>query len=126
MIEGEAPLFDDPAMLAWLEAADTPAPDRLPFGAIRIDHDGRVAHYNATESRHAGLSPAKVVGRPFFATVARCTDNAVVAGRYAAEPELDVIIRFAFTPRMRPTPVRLRLLQSAAFAHRYLLVQRRA
>ena len=87
-----------------------------------MDAAGVVVRYNEAESGQSRLSPENVVGRPFFAAVAPCADNHLVAGRYASEPELDAEIGYLFTFRMRASPVRLRLLQSARARHRYLCV----
>jgi photoactive yellow protein len=116
--------FDAPDAMAWLEAADDAALDALPFGVVRMARDATVLHYNATESRMAGIPAEKVLGRHFFSQVAPCTDNDMISGRYAAEPELDSIIPYVFTLRMRPTPVRLRLLRAPAIGHLYLLIER--
>ncbi|MEQ0777810.1 hypothetical protein ABLT15_36460 [Paraburkholderia tropica] len=40
--------------------------DALPFGVIGFTPDAMVTVYNATESRNAGLSPQRVMGKHFF------------------------------------------------------------
>lgn len=99
--------------------------DSLPFGVIGLGRDDIAHIYNRTESQAAGLSPEQVIGTPFFLTTAPCMNNFLVAQRFVDEPELDSIIDYVLTLRMRPTPVRLRLLQSSASTHRYILVQRK-
>lgn len=47
--------------------------DRLPYGLITLDSEGRVIFYNDTESRLVGLPRERVVGRNFFREVAPCT-----------------------------------------------------
>jgi len=118
------PAFDDADLLAWLDAATPDEFDQLPYGIVRLDAEGIVTHYNRAESEWAGLSPERVLVQPFFAAIALCADNALVAGRYAAEPELDATLDYLFTFRMRSTPVRLRLLQSARAKHRFFCVLR--
>jgi photoactive yellow protein len=98
--------------------------DGLPFGVIGFAADGHVETYSAAESRMAGLSPDKVVGKHIFAVVAPCMNNYLVAQRFEDEPELDATIDFVLTLRMRPTPVKLRMLKSPGHARRYLLIQR--
>ena len=98
--------------------------DALPFGVVGLSRDGLVAIYNATEERLAGLPRDKVLGLHFFDSVAQCMNNFMVAQRYEDEPELDVIIDYVLTLKMRPTPVRLRLLQQPDAPLRYLLVHR--
>jgi hypothetical protein len=51
-------------------------------------------------------------------------NNFMVAQRFEDELEIDAIIDFVLTFRMRPTPVRLRLLKSVEVARRYILIER--
>jgi len=98
--------------------------DRLPFGVVGLDAVGNVVVYNATEARMAGLDPKKVLGIGFFDVVAQCMNNFMVAQRFEDEPELDAIIPFVLTLRMRPTPARLRLLASKSAPLRFILIDR--
>jgi photoactive yellow protein len=98
--------------------------DILSFGVIGLGADFIAEIYNATESRLAGISPARVLGSQFFLNIGICMNNYLVAQRFEDEPELDTIIDYVLTLRMRPTPVRLRLLQSPSIARRYILTQR--
>jgi photoactive yellow protein len=112
--------------VAGLNALDDEALDSLPYGVIGLDREGVVEVFNATESVLAGLPPARVIGAHFFGTIAQCMNNFMVAQRFEDEPELDVIIDFVLTLRMKPTAVKLRLLQSEAAGRRYLLIERNA
>lgn len=98
--------------------------DTLPFGVIGMSEDGIVEIYNQTESKLAGLSRERVVGIHFFSTTAQCMNNFLVAQRFIDEPDLNVIINFVLTLRMRPTPVRLRLLKGRFTRRRYILLDR--
>ncbi len=98
--------------------------DQLSFGVIGLTRTGEVDVYNLTESRLAGLSAAHVKGRQFFSEVGICMNNFMVAQRFEDEPALDAVISYVLTLRMRPTPVKLRLLQKAGIARSYVLVQR--
>ena len=93
------------------------------FGVVAMDADHRVVMYNRTEASHAGLSPERVVGRHFFSEVAPCTNNYMVAQRFENEDELDATIDYVFTLKMKPTPVRLRMLTRPGAPRRFLLVQ---
>lgn len=106
--------------LQAMEAADR---DRLPYGMVGLDHRHVAVVYNATEARFAGVAPERVIGMPFF-DIAQCMNNFMVAQRLEDEPELDAIIPYVLTLRMRPTKVRLRLLASADAPLRYLLIER--
>jgi photoactive yellow protein len=52
---------------------DDATADRLPFGFIRMDAEGRIVAYNTQESALSGLSQARVLGRNSFRTIAPCT-----------------------------------------------------
>ena len=107
-----------------LDQASTDERDAASFGIIGFGSDKVVDRYNATESRMAGLSPEKVVGKHFFDVVAPCMNNFMVAQRFDDELSLDEVIDYVLTLRMRPTPVKMRLLKSPTLDRRYILVQR--
>jgi photoactive yellow protein len=96
----------------------------LSFGVVGLGRSGLVEVYNATEARMAGLDPARVVGAHFFDVIAQCMNNFMVAQRFEDEPELDDIVPYVLTLRMRPTPVRLRLLATPNLSRRYILIDR--
>lgn len=98
--------------------------DALPFGVIGFAADTIVQVYNATEARMSGLDPATVIGVPFFEAVAQCMNNFMVAQRFEDEPEIDAVMPYVLTLRMRPTKVRLRLLATAGMPRRYILIER--
>lgn len=98
--------------------------DALAFGVIGLQPDTRADIYNATEAEMSGVAPSRVIGVPFFSTIGQCMNNFLVAQRFEDEPELDTIVPFVLTLRMRPTRVRLRLLQTHDVERRYILVER--
>ncbi len=110
--------------IADLDAMTEEALDRLPFGVVGIDRDGIARVYNRTEAELAGLDQERILGAHFFDTIAQCMNNFMVAQRYEDEPALDAIVPFVLTLRMRPTPVRLRLLQDPGSPLRYLILKR--
>ena len=116
--------FLDPALLQTLGAADSAALDAAPFGIIAFDRAAKVVEYNALESRSAGLSRELVIGKTLFEDVAPCMNNFLVAQRFVDEPELDATLDYVLTLRMRPTRVRIRLLQHPESARAYVLVER--
>ena len=121
--------FDQPDILQSLETLDAEALDALDFGVIGFDKDTVVQRYNRTESQMAGLSPDRVLGNALFTTVAPCMNNFLVAQRFedvaADGSELDAVIDYVFTLRMRPSKVKLRLLSSPDVSLRYVIVNRR-
>jgi len=98
--------------------------DGLEFGVVGFSSDGIVEIYNARESELAGLPFDSVIGSHFFSSTAQCMNNFLVAQRFEDEPELDAVIDYVLTLRMRPTPVQLRLLKSPDASRRYILIQR--
>ena len=109
------------AALAGMSSHDH---DGLAYGVVGLDKNGLVVVYNATEARLAGLDPHAVIGTPFFEAVAQCMNNFMVAQRFEDETELDEILPYVLTLRMRPTRVRLRLLAAPAQALNYILIER--
>ncbi|MBK6689785.1 MAG: phosphonate transporter [Deltaproteobacteria bacterium] len=97
--------------------------DQLDFGVIRMSPEARVVGYNHYESRAAGLGKDRVLGRHFFTEVAPCTNNYLVSGRFD-DAALDETLPYVFTLRMRPTPVKLRLLKQPGAPYQYVLVLR--
>lgn len=108
-----------------LDQADAQELDGLPFGVIALDEAGCAVAYSRLETEYSGLPPDRVLGRPFFSTVAPCMDNELVGERIEQEPELDATLDYVLTYRMRACKVRLRLLRSAHLRRRYVLVDRR-
>ena len=128
-VAGGGVAFDAPDLLANLDALTTEGLDVLPWGVIVMDRTGRVTGYNRSESDRSGLSAARVIGRHFFTDVGPCTDNELIARRFEdaarrGEP-LDVSLDYVFSFRLRPTPVRLRLLAGARAPRQYLVVRSR-
>lgn len=116
--------FDDCEILQYLEAASAEQMESLNFGVVRMNADATVTFYNAFESKLSGLDKKNVLGRRYFEEVAPCTNNYMISQRFLDEPEMDVVLRYVFSFRMKPTPVRLRLLRSVAAKSMYLLVER--
>ena len=118
-------IFGMPDLAARLDQCSAEELDTLDFGVIGFGADTNVERYNAFESQAAGLSPQRVLGQPLFTNVAPCMNNFMVAQRFLDARTLDEIIPYVLTLRMRPTPVRLRLLMSPEIATRYLLIERK-
>lgn len=115
--------FASPDLAAQLLKSAPAELDALPFGVVRMDTKGVVEFYNTFESRLSGMSPETVLGKHFFTEIAPCTNNFMVAERFASEPLLDATIDYVFTYRMAPTKVRLRLLRDEAAGWQFLCVE---
>ncbi|MBC8999871.1 phosphonate transporter [Pseudomonas sp. N40(2020)] len=114
--------FEEASIQALLAAPDRL--DDLDFGVIGFNGSSEVVVYNAYEASSAALRQARVLGKNLFLEIAPCLNNAMVAQRFDNESELDVIISYVLALRMRPIPVRLRLLKESDSNTRFLLVDR--
>lgn len=107
-----------------LDRADNDFLNSLPFGVIGLSEAGITEIYNTTEARYAGMQPQRVIGQPFFLMAGVCMNNYLIAQRFKDEKVIDATIDYILTFRMRPTPVKLRLLKKPVLLRDYLLVQR--
>lgn len=76
------PDYEAPGLARAVEALSPAQVDALPFGAIRLDADGRVAFYSAAE-RRLSRYPFETIGRAFFTDIAPCMNHAHFQGRIA-------------------------------------------
>jgi len=111
----------------WLDAVDDSEIDRLDYGVIGIDAEGKTCRYSNFEAKLAGLDRKQVLGRPFFVEIARCMNNGLVGRRFldarAHGEVLDAQIDYVLAFRSQTTPVRLRLLARPDILLDYLLVR---
>lgn len=114
--------------LESIEAMSTDELDALPFGAIRLDPEGRIVSYNAAEAEISGRDPDAVIGKDFFKEVAPCTNVQEFAGRFregVQRGELNVILPYVFDFKMSPTQVWVRLFYSQRSKTAWVFVTRR-
>lgn len=110
--------------LEWYDNCPAAQLDELTYGVVGLSPSGIVEVYNATEARLAGLSRDTVLGAHFFLGIAQCMNNFMIAQRLEDESEIDAVIDYVLTFRMRPTPVRIRLLKKPGIPRRFLLIER--
>lgn len=72
----------------------------------------------------AGTERDTVLGAHFISEVGQCMNNFMVAQRFEDEPEIDDELDYVLALRMRPAPVRLRLLKKSGFEGHYILIRR--
>lgn len=104
--------------------------DKLPYGLICLDAQGRVVHYNDTEARLARLPKERVIGRNFFGEVAPCARVREFEGEFkelVRDPSavrvrsFDFIFRFSHSEQhvtIVMTPARQRGLYNIALLRR--------
>jgi photoactive yellow protein len=101
------------------------AVDKLPFGLVKLDLDGKILQYNMAESSISGIAPADVIGKNFFLDVALCTQRPEFFGAFKEGVDkgfLNTIFDFTFDYNMEPTRVRVHLVLIKPFV--YLMVKR--
>ncbi len=107
-----------------LEALENHAYDEFDFGLIKMDRKGNVLAYNKWEAQLAANNQEAVIGKNFFTQIAPCTNNFMVSEKYGLfQGQLDETMDYVFTYRIKPTPVRLRLLAHESSNNQYLAVQ---
>ncbi|PPQ28700.1 PAS domain-containing protein [Rhodopila globiformis] len=124
-MEAKAPDFHDPALASIVETLPPAVVDALPYGAIRLDREGRVTFYSETERRLSGYDQP-TVARSFFTEIAPCMDNAQFRGRIdkaLAAGTLDITFSFVgdFNDPDRELDVRV---QSAAGGGCWIFLRR--
>jgi photoactive yellow protein len=101
--------------------------DRLDFGCVKVSDQGLVQMYNKWESEFAGVPQETALGRNFFRELAPCTNNRLIFGRFkdgVTQGELNTLVSYAFTYKMRPTLVRVHLYRDPATKTNWVLVQK--
>lgn len=96
--------FDAPDLATQIERLTPGQIDQLPFGVVRLDRDGLVELYSATEARLSGYGDAPL-GQNFF-EVSHCAGKGDFQTRVAkAQEDGAVDLEFAF-PGDYANPVR--------------------
>jgi len=120
--------FGATGLFPALQGMDDASLDSLAFGVIGFDRDAKVRRYNRYEMVNTGLTRDEVLGHHVFTQVAQCMNNYLVAQRFEDAAQggqaLDATLDYVLTWRMRPTPVKLRLLAEPGSDMRYLLLLR--
>src|SRR5687767_1986278 len=86
--------------------------DELPYGAIRLDKEGRILSYNRYESTLSGVPQESARGKNFFKDVAPCTDVKEFHGRFkegVARKKLHEKFRYHFPFKKNPRTVLITL-----------------
>ena len=120
--------FDTPRLGQALSQSSTEQLNALEFGVIGFNNEGLVKVYNAYESKMTGLSYESVIDADLFNAVAPCMNNFLVAQKFEdaahVKAELDEIMDFVLTLKMKPTRVKLRLISSPQLPFNYVNILR--
>ncbi len=101
--------------------------DKLAFGAVELDRNGRILRYNAAEGEITGRDPKAVTGRNFFTEVAPCTNTPGFKGVFdkgVAAGNLNTMIEYTFDHNMKPTKVKVHMKKAIAGDNYWVFVKR--
>lgn len=86
--------------------------ERLPFGAVLLDREGKVLKYNAAEGLIANRSVNDVLGKNFFNDIAPCAKGKRFHGeflKFFKSGAVNVLFDYEFDYKMKPVKVRIHM-----------------
>jgi len=101
--------------------------DKLAFGAVELDRNGRILRYNAAEGDITGRDPKDTIGKSFFKDVAPCTNSPEFYGRFedgVKKGNLNTLFEYTFDYKMRPTKVKVQMKQDPNKESYWIFVKR--
>jgi len=101
--------------------------DGLAFGAIQLDRNGNILHYNMMEGEITGRNPEEVKGKNFFRDVAPCTDSPEFGGKFregVANGNLNTLFEYVFDYKMTPTKVKVHMKKAISGDTYWVFVKR--
>ena len=101
--------------------------DRLAFGAIQLDKDGRILSYNQAEGEITGRNPKDVIGKNFFTEVAPCTNSNEFYGKFQdgiKSGNLHTMFEYTFDYQMKPTKVKVHMKKALTGDSYWVFVKR--
>jgi len=116
--------FETSDIIKWINEADESSFDKTDFGIIGFDNQNIVKKYNLTEEKYSGLSKKNVLNKNLFLDVAPCMNNYLVSLKFEEKKELDEIIHYILSFKVKPCPVDLRLIKSKSLELNFILIKR--
>jgi photoactive yellow protein len=101
--------------------------NKLAFGAVEVDADGKILKYNATEGAITGRDPSAVLGRNFFRDVAPCTNRPAFKGIFDAgvkSGNLNTMFEYVFDNQMKATKVKVHMKRAMSGNTFWIFVKR--
>ncbi|WP_216851298.1 photoactive yellow protein [Acidisphaera sp. L21] len=101
--------------------------DGLAFGAIQLDHNGKILAFNQTESDITGRRRDAVLGRNFFNEVAPCCNKPGFRGVFDAgvkQGNLNAMFDYTFDYVMKPTKVKIHMKKAIVGDTYWVFVKR--
>jgi photoactive yellow protein len=70
--------------------------NRLPFGVVKLDTQGKILAYNMAEAEISGVRVQDVIGKNFFLEVAVCTQRPEFYGKFRDAMDNDRVLNLIF------------------------------
>lgn len=116
--------FENKNLFKWLNSATELEIDSLDFGVIGFNNQMKIRLYNSVEEKNAGFNREKVLNTHVFIDIAQCMNNYMVSLKFETLDIIDETIDYILSFRMRPTPVKLRLLKDKSIDTNYIIIKR--
>lgn len=110
-----------------LSTMSATAIDKLAFGAVELDRNGKILRYNAAEGEITGRDPKTVIGSNFFTDIAPCTNTPKFKGVFdkgVAAGNLNTMIEYTFDHNMKPTRVKVHMKKALIGDSYWVFVKR--
>ncbi|MDT8406728.1 MAG: photoactive yellow protein [Methylococcales bacterium] len=101
--------------------------DRMAFGAVELDGNGRILRYNAAEGAITGRDPKAVLGKNFFTDVAPCTNTPKFKGEFDKGVQMGFLnkkFEYTFDYNMNPTKVAVHMKKALSGDTYWVFVKR--
>ncbi len=101
--------------------------DKLAFGAVQIDKDGKIIQYNNAEGAITGRDPKAVIGKNFFNEVAPCTKSPMFYGKFiegTRSGDLNTQFEYLFNYNMKPTQVKVHMKKAVVGETYWIFIKR--
>lgn len=101
--------------------------DKLAFGAVQIDKDGKIIQYNNAEGAITGRDPKAMIGKNFFNEVAPCTKSPAFYGKFiegTRTGELNTQFEYLFNYKMKPTQVKVHMKKAITGETYWIFIKR--
>ena len=101
--------------------------EKLAFGAVLLDRNGKVVKYNQAEGLIAGRDPSEVVGKDFFNEIAPCAKGKRFHGeflKFHQTGQVNVMFDYKFGYKGANVGVKIHLKSQPDGQHCWMFVKR--
>lgn len=114
--------FNEENLFEKLLNASNSEKDSVSFGIIGMDSNNKIFDYNKVEEGLSSYKKDFVLGKDLFIDIAPCMNNYLVALKFEEREEMDEIIPYILSFKVKPVSVELRLIKKSD--KRYVLIKR--